>query len=136
MSQCKVNFVNCQFFSKKRKKRCPQYDANCVNFTAYKEFSEPYNLAQQIGAFEVIATLAPHKNILRQMMTEYPCAWCQAEDANKTMNVIGNSSWYVSGDASYFVLKVNLFRFCQINIICTGVAICDPVYNIETVFHL
>ena len=69
------------------------------------------------------------------MMTEYPCAWCQAEDANKTMNVIGNSSWYVSADASYFVFKVNLFRFCQINIICTDVAVCDPVYNMETVFE-
>ena len=66
----------------------------CKNSTAYREFSDPFNLAQQIGTYEVIKTASSHKNVIRQMVTEFPCKWCIAETLNLSMNIIGNASWY------------------------------------------
>ncbi|KAL5016633.1 hypothetical protein ScPMuIL_006222 [Solemya velum] len=63
------------------------------DFESYQEHSEPNNFAQQTGSFEVIKTDPPHNNVLRQMVTSFPCAWCQAELANLSINLIGNVHW-------------------------------------------
>ena len=38
--------------------------------------------------------------------------------------------------ATYFVFEVSCFSFCQIKFVCTDVAMCDPVHDVETVFRL
>ena len=47
-------------------------------------------------------------------------------------------TWYVASarGATYFVFEVSCFRFCQIKFVCIDVGMCDPVHDVETVFHL
>lgn len=43
----------------------------------YPQFTEPYNLAPQIGTFEVINTGDPqHRQVLRQTVLDDPIEWC------------------------------------------------------------
>ncbi|KAK3095500.1 hypothetical protein FSP39_015418 [Pinctada imbricata] len=63
------------------------------NFEDYAEHAEPNNFAQQIGAFEVVQTNDVRKKVLLQKVLEYPCSWCEAEKAEKALNIIGNYQW-------------------------------------------
>ena len=43
----------------------------------YAQFTEPYNLAPQIGTFEVIKTTDPKQGqVLRQTVLDDPLEWC------------------------------------------------------------
>lgn len=57
----------------------------------YHLYDEPYNLAQQTGSFEVLR--AGSNQFIRQMVLNSPLAWCEAENLNRAVNIIGNSSW-------------------------------------------
>ncbi|KAH3705349.1 galactocerebrosidase-like isoform X1 [Dreissena polymorpha] len=61
------------------------------DFESYQEFMEPFNLAQQVGAFEIIKTTSSHGNVIRQMVLEAPIFWCEEETS--PFNIIGNTSW-------------------------------------------
>ena len=41
-----------------------------------------------------------------------------------------------AGDVTYFVFEVSYFRFCQNKFVCIDVAMCLPVYDVDTVFRL
>ncbi|XP_052250297.1 galactocerebrosidase-like isoform X3 [Dreissena polymorpha] len=62
------------------------------DFESYQEFMEPFNLAQQIGAFEVIKTSSSHGYVVRQMVLEAPIFWCSQKETSP-FNIIGNTSW-------------------------------------------
>jgi len=80
-----------------------------VLYTAYSLHSEPYNLAQQTGAYEVLkSTSSSHGNIIRQMVLEYPCAWCQAEKANSSISLIGNYSWYAWQEGIHGIIVITM----------------------------
>ncbi|KAJ8298792.1 hypothetical protein KUTeg_022852, partial [Tegillarca granosa] len=64
------------------------------DFENYDISAEPGNLAQQSGSFEIVMSTDSHKQILQQMVTEKPTSWCAAEKLNRSINIIGNSSWY------------------------------------------
>ncbi|XP_025093999.1 galactocerebrosidase-like isoform X2 [Pomacea canaliculata] len=73
------------------------------NFENYTEHAEPYNLAQQIGAFEVLATGDPgHGKVLRQVVLHNPIQWCPIRLVFP-ITLGGNSNWtdiYVEVDAA------------------------------------
>ncbi|XP_052772475.1 galactocerebrosidase-like isoform X2 [Mya arenaria] len=72
------------------------------DFEGNKPYTEPSNLAQQVGAFELIKSSGSHGNVIRQMVLEYPVAWCKAEQVKATLNIVGNYNWsdiYVEVDA-------------------------------------
>ncbi|XP_060568345.1 galactocerebrosidase-like isoform X2 [Ruditapes philippinarum] len=104
------------------------------NFESYSKHNEPFNLAQQIGAYEVLDSASSHGNIIRQMVTEHPCAWCQAEDANSTLNLIGDSSWsdiYVEADTRVGTVNATTGVFIAARINKGG---CDSVAS-EGIFY-
>lgn len=59
----------------------------------YAVSEEPYDLAQQTGAFEIVAGDSAHGQVARQMVLQTTVAWCQADAANKSVNMIGDFSW-------------------------------------------
>jgi len=63
------------------------------DFEHYTLSEEPYNLAQQTGAYEVVHAGGGHGKVARQVMLETPVVWCEAERSNKSINVIGDSQW-------------------------------------------
>ncbi|XP_067656744.1 galactocerebrosidase-like isoform X2 [Haliotis asinina] len=70
------------------------------NFEGYEVFMEPYDLAQQMGVFEVAQGDASNK-VMRQKVLAQPVTWCQAESLNISLNVIGSHNWtdiYVEAD--------------------------------------
>lgn len=73
------------------------------DFENYDISAEPGNLAQQSGSFEIVMSTDSHKQILQQMVTEKPTSWCAAEKLNRSINIIGNSSWnniFIQSDVS------------------------------------
>jgi len=72
------------------------------DFEGYHLHDEPFNLAQQTGSFEVLKSES--NQFLRQMVLSPPIAWCEAENLNKAVNIIGNSTWtdlFVEVDFSF-----------------------------------
>lgn len=59
----------------------------------YALAEEPFNLAQQTGAFEIAAGDPAHGQVARQMVLQTCVYWCQADAANKAVNMIGDYSW-------------------------------------------
>lgn len=69
-----------------------QFPALCL-LSDYTEHAEPYNLAQQIGAFEVLATGDPgHGKVLRQVVLHNPIQWCPIRLVFP-ITLGGNSNW-------------------------------------------
>ncbi|GFR85270.1 galactocerebrosidase [Elysia marginata] len=65
------------------------------NFTTYEEYQEPFNLAPQIGSYEVRKING--ESVLRQTVLQRPVYWCKSETLGKTMSIIGNHSWTQMG---------------------------------------
>ncbi|XP_064604089.1 galactocerebrosidase-like isoform X2 [Liolophura sinensis] len=63
------------------------------NFDNYEVNSEPYNLAQQVGVWEVVQGDADRGGIIRQVVVQEPVHWCAAETGNRTLNIIGSPNW-------------------------------------------
>ncbi|XP_064601380.1 LOW QUALITY PROTEIN: galactocerebrosidase-like [Liolophura sinensis] len=65
------------------------------DFEAYPAHTEPYNLAQQKGVWEVIDLGAPRGKVIRQMMAELPVYWCMhgPQHLPHTVSVIGSTNW-------------------------------------------
>ncbi|KAK7508505.1 hypothetical protein BaRGS_00000071 [Batillaria attramentaria] len=68
------------------------------NFESYKPGQEPYNLAQQTGAFEIVDTHTAAGKVVRQMVLETPVGWCmrlgeKPDNMGAAINMIGNSGW-------------------------------------------
>lgn len=61
------------------------------DFESYDQYKEAANLAQQTGSFEVIQETK--NKFIRQMVLETPVMWCNAEKAEKALNVIGDGQW-------------------------------------------
>ncbi|CAG5133965.1 unnamed protein product, partial [Candidula unifasciata] len=61
------------------------------DFEGYSLHQEPSNLAQQLGSFEVLQS--GHNQFLRQMALSTPITWCGEDKMDKTLNIIGNSTW-------------------------------------------
>lgn len=61
--------------------------------TDYQLSAEPYDLAQQTGAFEVVDSQSTHGKVVRQMVLEMPVAWCEAEGIGAAINMIGDFDW-------------------------------------------
>ncbi|XP_046548414.1 galactocerebrosidase-like isoform X2 [Haliotis rubra] len=62
------------------------------DFEGYEIFMEPYDLAQQMGVFEVAQDDASNK-VMRQKVLAQPVVWCQAESLKISLNVIGSHNW-------------------------------------------
>ncbi|XP_046548396.1 galactocerebrosidase-like [Haliotis rubra] len=86
------------------------------DFEGYSEHTEPYNLAQQTGSYEIIDVGPPHNKVVRQMVLTQPVHWCEAEgNTNRSISIIGNYNWTdvtvqidarvgaVNGSSGYFV---------------------------------
>lgn len=55
---------------------------------------EPFNLAQQIGSFEVLRNGS--NQFIRQMVLSGPIRWmnwCWADTIGKTISLVGNNMW-------------------------------------------
>lgn len=68
--------------------------------TEYNEHEEPYNLAQQTGAFEVIRAEGEGQ-FMRQMVTQIPIYWCASERLNMAVNLLGSQKWYDIHDMTW-----------------------------------
>jgi len=75
------------------------------DFEGYNLYQEPYNLAQQIGSFEVL-TYGNNK-FARQMMLETTVRWCDADNANKTLSIIGDDWSDIFVETSFELPLVN-----------------------------
>ncbi len=62
----------------------------------YSLNAEPYNLAQQAGAFEVVESGdAAHGKVIAQMVPQPPVDTCRPERMSRPVALIGNYQWYV-----------------------------------------
>ena len=62
-------------------------------FVEYADFGEAFNLAQQVGVFEVRSEGGQkHKKFIRQVVQHRPVFWCPIRQLQPTA-VIGNYSW-------------------------------------------
>ena len=64
--------------------------------TGYPNYAEPFNLAQQSGAFEVrsLGDLT-HKKVVVQVAPQAPVDTCRPEKMPRPVAVLGNFSWWV-----------------------------------------
>lgn len=72
------------------------------DFESYDPVEEPFYLAQQTGSFEIVAVGGDHGKVARQMVLQTPVMWCEADNINRSLNVIGASNWtdiYLEVDA-------------------------------------
>jgi galactosylceramidase len=63
------------------------------DFEDTKLYAEPNNLAPQTGSFEVLRDASNNNNFIRQTVLFSPVVWCQAEQVNKSIALIGSNSW-------------------------------------------
>ncbi|KAH9490030.1 hypothetical protein Btru_045075 [Bulinus truncatus] len=61
------------------------------DFEGYAVHHEANNLAQQTGAYEVVSD--GQNKFIRQMVLDTPVAWCDADLHNKSINIIGQTTW-------------------------------------------
>ncbi|KAH9500901.1 hypothetical protein Btru_069154 [Bulinus truncatus] len=61
------------------------------DFEGYSLYQEPNNLAQQTGSYEVLSD--GQTKFVRQMVLQNPVAWCDADLHNRSISVIGQSTW-------------------------------------------
>ena len=60
----------------------------------YTQFSEPYNLAPQIGTFEVVKTAdTKHGQVLRQTVLDDPIEWCSIINLVFPVTLGGDGNW-------------------------------------------
>ena len=77
----------------------------CV--AAFEEQSEPFNLAQQVGVFEVRQTNSvDHGKVMEQVMINSPIHWCP-ELQSFPLTVIGNHNWSEIHTSFHNVCKNN-----------------------------
>jgi hypothetical protein len=61
--------------------------------SGYALSEEPFNLAQQTGAYETAYMGGAHGRVARQMSLQTPVYWCDADNINKSINIVGDSQW-------------------------------------------
>ena len=75
-----------------------------MDITAYALSSEPYNLAQQTGVWEVHSDVNSVNKFARQMVLQTPISWCRPEIRDfRPVNVIGDKNWFV-----FFLLSMTV----------------------------
>ncbi|XP_005089504.1 galactocerebrosidase isoform X2 [Aplysia californica] len=82
------------------------------DFESYSLYEEPFNLAQQSGAYEILST--NNNKFARQMTIMEPVFWCKFGGVSKTVNVIGSTDWtdiYVAVDFQLPVINGSLGAF-------------------------
>jgi len=80
------------------------------DFEAYDIYQEPFNLAQQMGSYEVLQDNSDYgasNKYARQMMLGPTVSWCQADTANKSLNVIGQNWTDIYVETSFRLPSVN-----------------------------
>jgi len=80
------------------------------DFEGYDIYQEPFNLAQQMGSYEVLQDSSDSRagnKFARQMMLAPPVSWCQAEGAKKSLNVIGQNWTDIFVELSFRLPAVN-----------------------------
>ncbi|CAH1784597.1 unnamed protein product, partial [Owenia fusiformis] len=77
------------------------------DFQSYPEFSEPFNIAPQIGVFEIRMSQDPaHAKYLKQVVLQQPCDWC-SQDNNKPIAIIGDAWSDLTAQIDFSIPKVN-----------------------------